>query len=448
MRIYIIKIPIITADKIINLEWEVSTDNGATWTSTGAKAVGIDGKDGADGKDGINGVDGQDGKGISAVAVTNGELVLTFSDNSSINLGSIKGADGKDGTNGVDGKDGANGSDGKDGIGIANVTISPEGALTVELTSGTVLNLGNIKGENGIGITKSEISADGELILTYTDGKTENLGAVVGRDGTDGKDGINGQNGVGIKSVTLSADGELIVLMTDNSVTNLGNIKGEKGDTGAQGEKGDKGDPGRDGVDGKDGADGKDGRGIAKTELVNGELVITYTDGTFDNLGAVGSDVNDSISMLKFTLLDDDTWGVSIKDDYRQSTEKIVIPSSYHGKTVTKILREGFVSCTTLKEVYIPNTVTTIDFKAFLGCRQLITINIPASVINIESNAFLENDSLTTVYFEVVSGWNRFGQNGVRSVVSESILSDPQKAATELRKTYEPLWTYVYKRNS
>ena len=84
--------------------------------------------------------------------------------------------------------------------------------------------------------------------------------------GVNGSNGTNGKDGTGIKSVTLSSDGNLSILLTDNTVCNLGNIKGEKGD------KGDKGDKGA------DGKNGKDGRGIAKTELVNGELIITYTD--------------------------------------------------------------------------------------------------------------------------------------------------------------------------
>ena len=53
--------------------------------------------------------------------------------------------------------------------------------------------------------------------------------------------------------------------------SNLGNIKGDKGERGEQGQQG------------LQGTKGADGRGIAKTELVNGELVITYTDGTSDN---------------------------------------------------------------------------------------------------------------------------------------------------------------------
>ena len=67
-------------------EWEVSSDNGKTWSSTGINATGkdgSDGKDGVDGKDGTNGKDGVDGK------------------------------DGTNGTNGVDGKDGTDGEDGQ-----------------------------------------------------------------------------------------------------------------------------------------------------------------------------------------------------------------------------------------------------------------------------------------------------------------------------------------------
>ena len=152
---------------------------------------GADGINGKDGKDGANGADGQDGKdgiGISDVVInSNGELELTFSDLSNINLGCIVGKDGQDGKDGtncknvVDGKDGANGTDGKDGVGISNVSVSDAGVLTVELTNGTNLELGNIKGADGIGITKSEVNSDGELVLTYTNGQSTNLGKVAGK---------------------------------------------------------------------------------------------------------------------------------------------------------------------------------------------------------------------------------------------------------------------------
>lgn len=351
---------------------------------------------GTDGKDGLNGTDGQDGQdgiGISNVNINaDGELVLTFSDNQILHLGRIVGKDGKDGINGIDGvngKDGingVNGKDGQDGIGIDNVTVSDDGALTVTLTNGTVLNLGNIKGVDGIGISKSEINADGELVLTYTNGDVKNLGKVTGRDGIDGADGT------GIKSVTLSTGGELIITLSNNSVLNLGNVKGEKGD------KGDKGDTGA------DGKDGKDGRGIAKTELVNGELIIIYTDGTSDNLGKIGSDepTND---YLIFSLLEDNTYGVALNTNYTNSViENINIPSTYKGLPVTRIMSRGFEN-SKIKSVTLPNSLIIIGDFAFYDT-SLTYINIPENVTHIGHAAFA-GSKLETADFESKVGWKR-----------------------------------------
>jgi len=46
--------PIIRINETTNL-WEISTDGGISWTSTGIQGNGIDGKDGANGKDGAEG---------------------------------------------------------------------------------------------------------------------------------------------------------------------------------------------------------------------------------------------------------------------------------------------------------------------------------------------------------------------------------------------------------
>lgn len=65
----------------------------------------------------IGGNGGTDGVGIaSAIVNEEGNLIITLTDDSEINAGYVKGADGKDGINGVDGKDGANGKDGVNGI--------------------------------------------------------------------------------------------------------------------------------------------------------------------------------------------------------------------------------------------------------------------------------------------------------------------------------------------
>ena len=92
--------------------------------------------------------------------------------------------------------------------------------------------------------------------------------------------------------------------------TSVGTIQGPKGDTGEK---------------------GADGKGIASMQLVNGELVVSYTDGTTENLGSVSSDSIDSMQMLKFTILSDGTVSVAVKDDYRESVESIKIPATYNG---------------------------------------------------------------------------------------------------------------------
>ena len=449
---------------------------------------GINGTNGVDGKDGTN---GKDGVGIANVLInTSGELELTFSDGQQINLGNVKGSKGEKGDTGEQGIQGATGKDGangQDGVGIANVTVSNEGALSVTLTNGTVLDLGNIKGTDGIGISKSEVNASGELVLTYTDGTVKNLGNVVGVNGADGQDGV------GIKTVTLSSTGELMVTLSDNSVINLGNVKGEKGD------KGDKGDAGAQGEKGEKGDKGDTGRGIAKTELVNGELIIAYTDGTKENLGSVSNAESEYSSGLQYTLNEDNnSYTLSSAGELFNST-KVVIPETYKGKPVTKIgerafystqlygsdsskgapinelilpstiksiALEAFYNCKIEKVVFegtieewcsiqfvgasanplyhpdnakdntklyidgelietlvIPNSVSTISSYSFIDCGSLKEVVIPESVTSIEPLAFKNCGSLSSVEVKAPRGWY-YKNGGYKYSISESTMSN------------------------
>ena len=63
----------------------------------------------------------------------------------------------------------------------------------------------------------------------------------------------------GILSVDINESGELIVTYTDGSQENLGKIVGSDGKDGVDGKDGIDGVDGKDGADGKDGVDGKDG---------------------------------------------------------------------------------------------------------------------------------------------------------------------------------------------
>ncbi|WP_246822472.1 ExeM/NucH family extracellular endonuclease [Corynebacterium sp. HMSC056F09] len=150
------------------------------------------------------------------------------------------------------------------------------------------------------GIKSVTIDDNGHLIITYTDSTTEDAGKVVGADGKDGKDGdkgpkgdkgdagqdgkdgADGKDGRGIKSVTTNDKGEVVVTYTDGTSEILGTLADAKGDQGTPGRDGFDGAPGRDGANGND---GKDGRGIKfVTTDADGNLVITYTDGTSETV--------------------------------------------------------------------------------------------------------------------------------------------------------------------
>ena len=85
----------------------------------------------------------------------------------------------------------------------------------------------------------------------------------------------------------------VLLLGALGSCASSNGIQGEKGEQGIQGEKGekgdkgDKGDTGEKGEKGEQGPWGSAGIGIAKTELIGGELVITYTNGRVENLGPI-----------------------------------------------------------------------------------------------------------------------------------------------------------------
>ena len=266
--------------------------------------------------------------------------MLSFSNGNVINLGNIKGSKGDKGDKGD------SGLNGKDGVGIQNVDVSADGALTVTLTNGTVLNLGNIKGVDGLGITKAEINTSGELVLTYSNGDVKNLGKVSGENGKDGANGADGADGIGIKSLTLSPDGELVVTMSDNSISNLGNIKGEKGDKGLQGDK------------------GADGRGIAKMSFnSNGELIVEYTDNTRDNLGKISDSTSENID-VNFVYHYEDSGYEVMASDVGKGQKVLAIPRTYKGYPITglgSISSPGFGKCYDLIQITIPSNIVMLN---------------------------------------------------------------------------------------
>lgn len=186
------------------------------------------------------------------------------------NNGELKGQDGVSGTNGITPHIGDNGNW---FIGETDTNKPSQG------TNG-------LNGNDGVGITKSEVNTSGELVITYSNGDSTNLGKIVGKDGLDG---TNGQNG--LSAYEIAKNGGFI----GSEDEWLASLKGEKGEQGEQGIQGIQGVQGEKGERGEKGQNGADGIGIANSEInKNGELVITYSNNTVDNLGVVvGADGKD-----------------------------------------------------------------------------------------------------------------------------------------------------------
>lgn len=164
---------------------------------------------------------------------------------------------------------------------------------------------------NYSGGVKRFFQYEGRLYVQWTSGNCSDI-----QDAIFGEDGIDGADGRGVQNIYINEEGDLIVVLTDNTEINLGPLpEGPAGQDGADGQDGvtphigengnwfigehDTGVPargpkGEDGADGQDRADGQDGRGIIKTEIINGELWIYYSDETSENLGSVvGKDGKD-----------------------------------------------------------------------------------------------------------------------------------------------------------
>jgi len=262
------------------------------------------------GRDGDPGQDGAPGIGVSAIEETDdGKALFRLDDGRELALGNLRPKDGEDG------------DDGRDGTGIAN--LSRDGTdLVADLTDGRSLNLGNIvgpKGEDGIGIEDISETAAGSLRIRLSSGEVFTLGRIRAKDGDPGRPG---RDGVSIQDAEIDDDGHLVMVFSDGRRQRLNRVVGKDGDHGRDGETKvlrETVKPARpyDFVDwtpdgwirfrnedgtwgrwlpwmppGGGGGRGPRGRGVASTQIVDGDLIVTYTDGSTENAGSIGGQQN------------------------------------------------------------------------------------------------------------------------------------------------------------
>lgn len=140
------------------------------------------------GPQGPAGPAGTNGRGVQSVAVTNGRLIVTFTDGATQDAGPLP-------TTG----EGGSGTPGADGVSVTGATINSSGHLIITLSTGATIDAGPAKGEQGEAgpagaagpageagqsVTDAEINGSGHLILTLSDATTIDAGEVTGPGGT------------------------------------------------------------------------------------------------------------------------------------------------------------------------------------------------------------------------------------------------------------------------
>ncbi len=223
----------------------------------------------------LSSLKGADGSGIDDVTIDeNGRLILTLTDGRVIDLGNIMGEAGINGENGADGQNGIDGIDGQDGLGIKELKINELGELVVTYTDDSTQNVGSLEmwaGKDGVDGLTPYIGANGNWWIGETDTGVKAAGAdgQDGKNGVDGKDGIDGQDGKDGLTPHIGANGNWWIGETDTGVKAAG----------ADGKDGADGQNGKNGVDGKDGVGIAKIEKTSTDGLVD-IYTITFTDGT------------------------------------------------------------------------------------------------------------------------------------------------------------------------
>ncbi len=183
-------------------------------------------------------------RGVKAAEVTDeGHLVLTLTDGSRADLGSVLGPQGARGEQGLPGPKGETGPQGETGQTGAGFTIRGFFATAEALAAGVdAPEAGDAYGV-GAAAPYDIYIYDGAV------GAWVNNGPLQGAKGADGVDGIDGVTPV------IGANGNWYLGETDTGKP----ARGEKGDKGEPGADGAKGDPGETGLQGPTGPQGETG---------------------------------------------------------------------------------------------------------------------------------------------------------------------------------------------
>lgn len=111
---------------------------------------------------------------------------------------------------------------------------------------------------------------------------------------------------------------------------------------------------------------------IVDVIVEDGEAIVTYSDGTRQNLGALPLETEGALSFLP---LPDGSFAVCAANT--AIVGSVTVPATYRDLPVTRVLRRGFANCPYLFSLTLPNSITAIGEDALIGCGNLISLTLP-----------------------------------------------------------------------
>lgn len=191
-----------------------------------------------------------------------------------------------------------------------------------------------------------------------------------------------------VSNMHINDKGELIVSYSDRTTDNLGKVTGGGG---------------------ANGQDGKDGVSIVNAELdADGNLIIKLSDGQIINAGQINQPLKNSAGELYYT----ETKGENNIDAYivsdfeKDKSNIVVIPETYNNKPVIGIAAEAFKDNTKITNVIIPDSVTSLGERAFSGCASLTQISFGRGLKSIGLGAFSKCEKLKSVKISDINKWS------------------------------------------
>jgi hypothetical protein len=129
----------------------------------------------------------------------------------------------------VIGQPGPQGNIGNTGVSVTAATVTGAN-LIITLSNNTTIDAGNVKGaigNSGVGITSVSLVSS-NLVLNYSNTSTQDVGNIRGPQGNAGT------NGVDISTATVNGSGNLIITLSNAATVDAGNVRGTNGTSGIQ----------------------------------------------------------------------------------------------------------------------------------------------------------------------------------------------------------------------